>query len=260
MSSLLRLLLVILLSLAALPAAAEEGAAPLRRFALIAGANDGGEGRVRLRYAVSDATAVAKVLTELGGLAEEDRVVLVEPTPSALLDGFAQLRERMGASAGEGRTELLVYYSGHSDEAGLLLGGERVGYAELRRSIDAMPADVRIAILDSCASGAITRAKGGTMRAPFLVDASGGVKGHAFLTSASADEAAQESDSIGGSFFTHYLVSGMRGAADSTRDGRVTLNEAYHFAFASTLGAPRRPAADRSTPASTSSSSARATW
>ena len=62
------------------------------------------------------------------------------------------------------------------------------------------------------------------------------MRGHAFLTSSSEDEAAQESDRIGASFFTHYLVSGLRGAADVTGEGKVSLNEAYQFAFHETLG------------------------
>jgi hypothetical protein len=62
------------------------------------------------------------------------------------------------------------------------------------------------------------------------------MRGYAFLTSSSADEVAQESDRIGASFFTHYLVSGLRGAADMSGEGRVTLNEAYQFAFNETLG------------------------
>jgi hypothetical protein len=62
------------------------------------------------------------------------------------------------------------------------------------------------------------------------------MRGHAFLTSSAETEAAQESDHIGASYFTHYLVSGLRGAADVTGDGRVTLNEAYQFAFNETLG------------------------
>jgi hypothetical protein len=66
------------------------------------------------------------------------------------------------------------------------------------------------------------------------------MEGHAFLTSSSADEAAQESDLIKGSFFTHYLVSGLRGAADATGDGKVTLNEAYHYAFNETLASTER--------------------
>lgn len=60
------------------------------------------------------------------------------------------------------------------------------------------------------------------------------------MTSSSEDEAAQESDAIGASFFSHYLVSGLRGAADVTGDGRVTLNEAYHFAFQNTLEGTER--------------------
>ena len=74
------------------------------------------------------------------------------------------------------------------------------------------------------------------------------MEGHAFLTSSSADEVSQESDSIGGSFFTHYLVSGLRGAADTTRDGRVTLNEIYQHTYSETLartedtlGGPQHP-------------------
>ena len=53
--------------------------------------------------------------------------------------------------------------------------------------------------------------------------------------STSETEAAQESDNIGASFFTHYLVSGLRGAADADHDGVVTLNEAYQYAFNETL-------------------------
>jgi len=128
-----------------------------------------------------------------------------------------------------------MYYSGHSDEDGLLLGGERVGYQELRRWIDESGADVRIVVLDSCSSGALIRQKGGVHRQAFLSDASTQARGHAFLTASSANEAAQESDRIGAAFFTHYLISGMRGAADANRDRRVTLNEAYQFAYNETL-------------------------
>jgi len=61
------------------------------------------------------------------------------------------------------------------------------------------------------------------------------MKGDAFMTSSSANEASQESDAIRGSFFTYYLVSGLRGAADMIHDGRITLNEAYQYAYNETL-------------------------
>ena len=96
-------------------------------------------------------------------------------------------------------------------------------------------AGVGITILDACASGAITRLKGGQARPAFLDDVSSEVKGYAFLTSSSDNEAAQESERLRGSFFTYALLTGLRGAADVTGDGKVTLNEAYQFAFNETL-------------------------
>jgi hypothetical protein len=247
-------LLLLLWPGSVLAAVASRAPAPpeprLRRFALIASSNDGGRDRVRLRFADSDAVSMADVLRTLGGLRGDDLVLLT----GARRDSFQASLDRVGAalqraSGGSIRREIIVYYAGHSDEQGLLLAGERVSYQELRRWIDATGADVRIAILDSCASGALIRSRGGTLRPAFLDDLSTSARGHAFLTASSADEAAQESDRIGAAVFTHYLLSGLRGAADLSRDGRVTLAEAYQFAFHETLGRTERTAAGPQHPA-----------
>jgi Outer membrane protein beta-barrel domain len=108
-------------------------------------------------------------------------------------------------------------------------------YTELRSALSDVAADVGITILDACASGAITRLKGGKPHPAFLTDASSQIKGYAFLTSSSENEAAQESERLQGSFFTQALLTGLRGAADVSGDGQVTLGEAYQFAFAETL-------------------------
>ena len=213
-----------------------EDGAGLRRFGLFIGSNDGGGGRVTLAYAGSDARAVSEVMSEMGGIHKNDRIILQDPSPEDLNESFIALREQIIAAKDEARrVEFMVYYSGHSDEEGIMLGDDHYGYRELRNNVMNMGSDVNIAILDSCSSGAFTRLKGGSRQSPFLFDESVNTKGHAFLTSSSEDEAAQESDSISGSFFTHYFVSALRGAADSTRDGIVTLNEAYTYAFNETL-------------------------
>jgi len=213
------------------------GATAIRRFVLAAGVNNGGVERELLRYAVSDAENFARVLEEMGGLDPADCILLREPELEGFRQGLEDLRRRVKAAArwGSGRLEVMLYYSGHADERGLLLGGEHLTYRSLRRVLDDIPADIHIAVLDACASGTITRVKGGRRNQPFLLDESSAMRGYAFLTSSSEDEAAQESDRIRASFFTHFLVSGMRGAADVTGDGRVTLNEAYQFAFDETL-------------------------
>ncbi|MBU1077809.1 MAG: caspase family protein, partial [Spirochaetes bacterium] len=208
----------------------------LRRLAILVGANYGGPDRKKLRYAVSDAKAIAKVFQEMGGIYSSDEVLLEEPDKDELVREIKKLKEKVTELKGKhGRIEFIFYYSGHSDEEGVLLGKEKYYYKDLKEIIKEIPSDMNIVIVDSCASGALTRIKGGKKRPPFLVDTSMNMKGYAILTSSSSEEVSQESDKIGGSFFTHYLVSGLRGAADTTRDGRVTLNEVYQYAYHETL-------------------------
>jgi len=208
---------------------------PVKRFALFIGANRGGAGVQPLLYAQKDALKMQQVMQEVGGVTVADRILLLDPTPAEVRDALAALAVRIGTPGPSRRTEFLLYYSGHSDEEGLLLGDESLGYKDLRDGLQAVPADVRIAILDSCSSGAFARLKGGVQRAPFLGQDSSQMKGHAFLTSSSENEASQESDTLQGSFFTHYLVSGLRGGADRVGDGLITLDEAYAYAFQNTL-------------------------
>ena len=213
-----------------------EAGSDVRRLALVAGANRGAPERVPLRYAIADAERFAGVMTRLGGLAPDDCVTLKNPTRRSFLDALALVRSRAEGARQEGsRVEVILYYSGHADEAGLMLGREALSYRELREAMQGMAADVGITVLDACASGVITRLKGGRLRPAFLTDDSMRMQGHAFLTSSSENEAAQESERLQGSFFTHALVSGLRGAADASGDGRVTLGEAYQFAFQETL-------------------------
>jgi len=229
-------IVVSLLVLALSPAPARAASGAVQRYALVAGANLGAD-RAPLQYAVADAERFARVLVDLGGVEPEDAILLKQPKLAELVAGLDRLRLRAAArQAAGGRSEALVYYSGHADEKGLLIGEDRYSYRSLRDLLDAIPADVKIAVLDACASGAITRLKGGRVRKPFLVDEAADMRGHAFLTSSAETEAAQESDHIGGSYFTHFLVSGLRGAADTSGEGKVTLNEAYQFAFNETLG------------------------
>jgi hypothetical protein len=207
-----------------------------RRFAFLVGANHGGKDRIVLRYAVDDARAVQKVLEEMGGILADDSRFLVNPSRASFFKEIKTLGEDVKKAKEKfRRVEVIFYYSGHSDEENLFLGQDRISYKEFKNLITSLGADVRIGILDSCASGALTLPKGVIKKPPFLMDTAYDMKGYAFITSSSATEAAQESSRLKRSFFTHNLISGMRGAADRNQDGRITLNEAYQFAFDGTL-------------------------
>src|SRR5262249_3347027 len=140
-----------------------QGRGTVTRLALIIGSNQPGPGRSRLRYATSDARQMSRVLGQLGGLRPTDSLLLLDPSRQAVLEGLATVTFAAGREPRAGRRmEAIVYYSGHSDDQGLLLGKDRLGYDELRTRIRDLHADVSIVILDSCSAGSFTRRKGGT--------------------------------------------------------------------------------------------------
>ena len=230
------IILALLLLASHANAANTTEAARINRYVIAVSANNGGSGRPMLRYAESDARSFAKVLQEMGGVQSQNVILVKEPSVDALQKELSNLDAKiLQDKKSNGRDEVLVYYSGHADENGLRLGNETYAWRDLRNRIDALSADVKIAVIDACGSGAITRVKGGKAVPAFMVDQSSDMKGYAFITSSTQDESSQESDKLKGSFFTHSLVSGLRGAGDLSSDGKVTLSEAYQFAFNETL-------------------------
>jgi len=224
--------------LLALLAPGLAGAAP-DRVGLVVGSNDGGPDRAALWYAEKDASRIAGVLAEVGGFAPGTVELLRSPTAAELRAALTALARRARALADGGHPPLvLFYFSGHADPLGLKVGGERVPYAEVSAILGSLRVGVRVAVLDACHSGALTQEKGASA-APldFEVPRSGPADGVAILTSASAGEPAQESAAIGGSYFTHHLTLGLRGPADGDGDGRVTLGEAFRYAYHRTLSA-----------------------
>jgi caspase domain-containing protein len=225
--------------IAILAAATAPVLASTKRIAVIVGNNQGNAGRPQLHYADADAAKFAHVLVELGGVAPADLFLLEDQSAAALSKTFEQVRQRvLGFHKDPGvRVVIVFYFSGHSDGVALELGRDRVTFSELRRWLASAGADVRIALVDSCKSGALLATKGGKPSAGFQIRMTDELAstGEVLLTSSAADEIALESSEIGGSFFTHHFVSGLRGAADISGDGLVTLTEAYQYAYARTV-------------------------
>lgn len=222
---------VSLLSLVAIAATAPSAFASRR--AVVIGANQGDLGEERLAYAEADAVRFAEVLTHLGGVAPEDLVLLTGARPPAV----AAALKKAATRGADGSSVLFIYYSGHADAQDLHLGGAHLGFHELRRIAKEAHADVTVFVIDACRSGGLTRVKGGRPAAPFDLAPEGplGTEGVAVLTSAAESEDAQESDRLRGGIFTHHLVNGLTGAADTSGDQEVTLSEAYQYAYGQTL-------------------------
>ncbi|MFL5306572.1 MAG: caspase family protein [Polyangia bacterium] len=219
-----------------LPATALLPALLLTARIAIVSSSSQADGQMTLRYAERDAQRTAAVLRELGAFDPADIWLLPRTSGPALRDALDRAERRAAVEPG---STIVLYYSGHADGEGLLLGDERFSYLELRQRLAASKAQIRVAILDACNSGGATRTKGGRASngPPFAPVEPMRVQGAAILASSGAGELAQESNEIDGSFFTHHFISGLRGAGDRDGDGKVTLGEAYAYAYTRTIAA-----------------------
>jgi hypothetical protein len=217
---------------------APNASALVRRYALVVGDDRGDASDVALRYAEKDAERVYDVLKDLGGFEPGDMVLLRGEDAERTRTTLIGLNDRVrGTIATGAEAVLVVYYSGHAGADALHMAGSRFELTELEQLVRGSAATFRILVVDACRSGALTRVKGGHSAPPFeiRVDEHLSEQGLVLLTSSAANEDAQESDALRGSFFTHHLVSALLGAADSDGDGRITLEEAYRYAYEATL-------------------------
>jgi hypothetical protein len=237
---------VLALNLAAAPTARAQvqpaGAAAIpatpASFALVVGSNAAGPGQQELRYAEHDALAMAAVLREVGRTPTGNVVTVLRPDRAGLLRAVAAVRDRLQQHAARGeQAQLLFYYSGHARADAITLGREDVPLAELRQAIIGLPSTLTIVVIDACQSGAFSRIKGAEATPDFSFNSVARLNtaGMAVMASSSATELSQESDQLTSSYFTHHLLLALRGAGDANGDGKVTLDEAYRYAYNRTL-------------------------
>jgi hypothetical protein len=217
--------------LATLTVAGDVQAGP--RYGLFVGSNRAPPGLPPLRYTHIDANKVHDVFVELGGLPTDNATLLLDPRPDEIQRALIELREH----AQSGEEQLLFYYSGHADDSTLLLGSEELPFDVIQEFLADTRARVRLALVDSCRSGALSQVKGGShelgVNISWTVEQP--VQGAVLITSSAAEEVSIERDDIGSSLFSHFFVSGLRGAADLNDDGKVTLEEAFDYSYGHTL-------------------------
>ena len=202
------------------------------RYAVLVGNSTASGNFSPLKYVENDLNLLQGILADFCGF-EKQRVLTLYNGGPADLDKMLS-----DASAGMAKTKnnlFLFYYSGHADQASLKMGAHEYPLASLKEKLTAFPSDIRIGIFDACQSGSFTRIKGGTLDEPFLFRDDGKTKGQVILCSSSINENAQEFDVYGNSIFTFHFVNALRGSGDVSGDGKVTLSEAYQYAYNHTL-------------------------
>ncbi len=180
-----------------------------------------------------------RVLSELGGFPKDQIKLLLDADADQVWQAIYAIEAMIAETKKDtGQKTLFVfYYSGHADGNALELGTSILRFENLLEYLKSAKADVRLAFLDSCKSGRLVSMKDSSREAKTDVRVTDEIRsnGYAIITSSAFNELSQESQEVRGAYFTHYLVSALRGAGDTSKDGAVTLTEAYQYAYRRTL-------------------------
>lgn len=135
---------------------------------------------------------------------------------------------------------MLFYFSGHGLEDSFLpadYDGEhqRLYYSEIEEILHLGKARHKIVLADACHAGAFTpdfAAKSPNIQTSLrdfyqaFEDAEGGI---ALLLSSKGEEFSLEDGGLRSGVFSHYLIRGLKGAADDNDNGIVTIQELYEY-------------------------------
>lgn len=206
------------------------------RIAVLVGNNRGAEDRELLEHAESDVDRFRGVLVSLGGFDKNNVFSLLGEEKSDLEQLMARVTSLVEeAVASKAKVLLLFYFSGHSGNWKMEMGTTRMPFKSVLDWLEACPATLKMAIVDSCDSAGFLTAKGGKLSpakevVPRDIILDIVASGVAIMVSSSPGEKSLEASRVAGAYFTYHVVSGLRGAADTDGDRKVTLEEVYNHA------------------------------
>ncbi|MGL1934157.1 MAG: caspase family protein [Fibrobacterales bacterium] len=206
-------------------------------YGLFIGHNQGDPSDAKLKYSEKDAEKISSIFSHFGFLQPKNITLLKSPTKKEVITAFNQMQSTI-ALHNKSTSEpavFIFYFSGHGDSHRMKLGSTSFTYHQFARLFKEIPARVKIGFFDACESGSLIRKKGVKKVAPVAINQSITAEGTILISSSAHNELSHESDQLGSSYFTHYFTNGLRGAADVSGDNKVSLMEAYTYAYHNTL-------------------------
>ncbi len=216
-----------------LRASASEVPAPNVVVLAVASSESYAPGLPVLRYPELDLRRFVEAMTSMAGVGSKQIVIVRDGSISEVKAGFLKAKTLLAAMPKSAeKSKFVFYYSGHADTKGLHFSDGSLERDEFHELITKVNADTKVAILDSCYSGALS-AKGIKLAEEFAIPKAqfDEPTGAVFLAATSASDQAFEIDELKGSLFTHHLTAGLYGLADFNQDGLVTVEELYQHIY-----------------------------
>src|SRR5215207_1032089 len=215
------------------------------KYALIIGNTEYTDpGLAQLTAPGKDAEDFARVLKEKDLGAFDLVNVLVNEPSSSVIEAIDEFFDQKKPD-----DMLVLYFSGYGirDEIGSLylafkntirsrLRSTAVKSDYIREAMDQSRSKRQVVILDCCNSGAFPQGTKAEVGGAMGITVAFQGYGRFVLTASDATQFAWEGDKVIGettqnSLFTHFLVKGLEGEADSDGDGKITVDELYDFAY-----------------------------
>jgi hypothetical protein len=207
----------------------------------------------KLRYAADDAKAFYDHLVHYNHIPAENVTLLLDQEAS-----LTELRSTLGThlKSKAGRDDMvIIFFAGHGATEKDVMSPDGDGLEKYLLPYDADPKDLYatalpmgevsrifnrirserlVFIADSCYSGAsggrtisLTGIRANISDA--FLDRIATGKGRIILTASGANEVSAEDEKLHHGVFTYFLLEGLRGKADTDKDGVITVDEAYAY-------------------------------
>ena len=196
----------------------------------------------KVAYAVKDAEAMAQMLEKQAGIPKAHIRLLTDSkaTSADLRSVGSWLKMRVTSAS-----VVYVYYAGHGTpntktaESYLVPWDGHPDYPDglyplndLYTTLSQLPVKEVLVVLDSCFSGAAGRsvlAKGARPMVLSMESQTLASHNMIVLAAATGNQISSDYDKAGHGLFTHALLTGLQGAADTNNDGLVTVKELYPY-------------------------------
>jgi hypothetical protein len=189
-----------------------------------------------LRYTDDDAYRFYAFLKSLEGGALPDEQVRVLIDEEATRENVLNSMDEVFSQAGPNDL-IIFYFSGHGLNGSFLpidFDGfnNKIAHEEVAAAFNKCKARFKLCLADACHSGSLIAMRSAEPE-PALVQfysyLAKSVSGTALLMSSKADETSLESAGLRQGVFSHFLIRGLKGEADTNKDKVVTVQELFDF-------------------------------
>lgn len=189
-----------------------------------------------LRYTDDDAYRFYAFLKSLEGGALPDEQVRVLIDEEATRENILGAMDELFGMAGPNDL-IIFYFSGHGLNGSFLpidFDGfnNKLAHEEIAAEFNKSKARFKLCLADACHSGSLIAMRSAEPE-PELVkyysSLAKSVSGTALLMSSKAEETSLESAGLRQGVFSHFLIRGLKGEADSNKDKVVTVQELFDF-------------------------------